>query len=323
MRKGSLRAKLQRMEALSSIDDRDALLTGLRSALHDGSNHVVAKAAAIAASHYVTAAVPELLAAYDRLFIDAEAADPLALGKQAIAQALKDLDFREAAPFARGLQYFEPVRGSEDRAAGLRVTCAHALVACDMRGLSRLELLTDHLVDADRAVRREVVRAIAQIGGTESVLLLRLKALVGDSDAEVIGECFAALLDLEPRDSITFVERFLASRDEEVVVEAISALAGSRVAEALGLVRRLWTANISTELRRVILFSCAASPLAEAGEFLLSVVADRRGELGLWALLALGSSRFRSEVKERAWSAAQKTADAGVVAAYVRAFDSS
>jgi hypothetical protein len=121
-------------------------------------------------------------------------------------------------------------------------------------------------------------------------MLLRLKALTGDADPEVCGECFVALLELDPPESVTFVHRF-----------AVGALAN--------------------DLRRAIVFSCAASPLADACDFLVSIVADRHSEAAVWALSALASSRFRGDVKERARDAAQKSADVQVIAACEREFE--
>jgi hypothetical protein len=93
----AFKAKLARVEALRTFDDETLLLAGLRRALGDRSNVVVAKAAAIAAARYVTAVVPELVAAYERFFdLDAER-DPLVLAKAAIAAALKELDVRDPA----------------------------------------------------------------------------------------------------------------------------------------------------------------------------------------------------------------------------------
>jgi len=316
----AFKAKLARVEALRSVDNVDVLLAGLHKALNDRSNYVVAKAAAIAGDRYVIAAIPDLIAAYNRLFENPVANDRLVLGKQAIARALKDLDYRDAAPFLRGLAHIqlEPVwGGSADAAGGLRATCAHALVASDIDGMMLLQVLIDHLVDSDKTVRIEVVRAIAQVGGHESMLVLRVKTLAGDAEAEVSGACFEALLAREPRESVPFVERFLAV-DGAVAFEAVSALGAARIPEALTVVRQFWETDISLELRRAIVFSCAASALAEAAEFLLSIVADRRGDLAESALSALGASRFRHDVRERARQAA---ADADVLAAYTRAFE--
>jgi HEAT repeat protein len=319
----AFRAKLARIEALRDVasPDRATVVRELQKALRDRSNYAVAKAAAVAGSLDLVALVPDLLAAYHRLFADES--DPLVLGKNAIAKALKHLDHRDPAPFVRGVQHvqLEPVWGGhEDHAGGLRATCAHALTACDMDGAVRLELLTDRLVDADRMVRREAVRAIATIGGHEGVLLVRLKALAGDADPEVVGECFVSLLDLDPERSVAFVERFLANSDEEVVVEALAALAGSRVEPGFDAVRRFWAVTISPTLRRAIIFSCAASPLPSAGAFLLAIVAESSGEVAAWALSALAESRFRNDLREPARRAAHDTGDAGIVRAYVTAF---
>jgi len=323
MSREAFRAKVGRVEALAALDE-SAVLDGLGKALRDRSNYVVARAAAVAARRYVTAAIPDLLAAYERLF--EPESDPLVLGKHAIASALKELDYRDPAPFIRGLQHvqLEPVwGGSEDHAGLLRSTCAHALVACDIDGVLRLHLLADHLVDGDRTVRRDVARAIANVGGHEAVLLLRLKALSGDSDAEVVGECFSALVELDPRESVSFVERFLRSNDGEIVVEAVSVLAGSRELLAFMAVRRLWETVISADLRRAIVFSCAASPPVPASDFLLSLVANDDGNVAAWSLSALADSRFRNDVRDRARIAAQRHADVRVAKAYVEAFESS
>lgn len=322
MSREAFRAKVERIEALGSLDEA-AMLPGLQKALRDRSNYVVAKAAAIVARRYVTPVIPDLLTAYDRLFV-AES-DPLVLGKQAIANALKEIDYREPAPFIRGLQHIqlEPVwGGSEDRAGLLRSTCAHALAACDIDGVSRLQLLTDHLIDEERTVRREVVRAIANVGGNESVLLIRLKALTGDIDAEVVGQCFSALMDLDPRESVGFVERFLGSKDVDVVIEAVAALAVAREPRGFEAVRRLWPTGISVDLRRAILFSCAASPVPLATEFLLSIVDQGGGEVAVWALSALADSRFRNEAKERARLAAHQSGNSQLIEAYRAAFES-
>jgi hypothetical protein len=319
----AFRAKVERVEALAALDE-SALLGGLAKAPRDRSNYVVAKAAAVAARRYVIATIPDLLAAYDRLF--EPESDPLVLGKQAIASALKELDYRDPAPFIRGLQHvqLEPVwGGSEDHAGLLRSTCAHALVACDVDGVFRLHLLADHLVDGDRTVRRDVARAIANVGGHEAVLLLRLKALTGDSDAEVFGECFSALVDLDPRESVSFVERFLRSNDGDIAIEAVSALAGSREPQGFMAVRRLWETRIPADLRRAIVFSCAASPLVPASEFLLSLVEGDDVHVAVWALSALADSRLRNDVRERARIAAQRHKDARVMKAYVDAFESA
>jgi hypothetical protein len=121
---------------------------------------------------------------------------------------------------------------------------------------------------------------------------------------------------------VSFVERFLRSKDGDIVIEAASALAGSREPQGFLAVRRLWETGIGADLRRAIIFSCAASPLVAASEFLLSLVADHDVSVAVWALSALADSRFRNDVRERARIAAQRR-DARVAKAYVDAFESA
>src|SRR5690349_2259798 len=78
---------------------------GLRKALTDRVNLVVAKAARLCAELDRRDLVPELLRAFDHLLEDAAARDPQCWGKTAIARALIDLDYRESAVFLRGARH--------------------------------------------------------------------------------------------------------------------------------------------------------------------------------------------------------------------------
>jgi hypothetical protein len=320
----AFKAKLARVEALRSADDLDLVLAGVRKALRDRSNYIVAKAAAIAGERSILAAIPDLLAAYEGLFgDDAATVDPLVLAKTAIAQALKDLDYRVAEPYRRGLAHVQLEKvwgGSEDHAGKLRATCAHALVACDIEVRPLLDALIDHLVDPDNETRAEVVRAVAQIGGDESIVVLRLKALTGDVNAEVLGLCFAALLARDPAESVAFVRRFLDADNPEIVLEAASALAESRVVAALGVIEQLWTTELSLDLRRAIVFSCGASPLPQAAQFLQSLLTDRRADIAATAIAALAASRFRNDLRAHVEETVRQSHDERLSVAFERAF---
>jgi len=324
MRKDPLKDKLARTEALRSLPDGDELTAGLRAALSDKSNYVIAKAAGIAGSRYVPDVIPDLLAAYARLFTDPLRSDALALGKHAVAQALKDLDHRDPAAFLRGLHYeqFEPVYGgSADVAGSLRATCAHALVGCSIDAWDLLEQLLERLVDADKTVRAEVVRAIAQTGGRESALLLRLKARTGDPEPDVIGACFDALLAIEGAAAVAFIAHFLdAADDAGTTLEAYSALAASRVSDAFELVEGRWKMPLDDAIRRAIVVSCGASPLRAAGDFLVAVIAREPADLATAAIGALATSRLRRDLRAAAHAAARERADGVVWGAFERAF---
>jgi hypothetical protein len=318
-----LKAKLDGLQTLRSADT-EAATSGVRAALADRSNYVVARAASIAGDLYLLPLFGDLLAAFDRLFTDPLKSDQLCLGKNAIAQALKNLDLRDAAPFIRGLNHiqFEPVWGGRaDTAGGLRATCAQALIACDLDDIAILGHLVDHLTDSDKAVRLDVIIAIAHYDRPESAMLLRLKASAGDREPEVVGQCFLSLLDLSPGPSITFIERFLTSDDPEIVFEAAAALAQSREPEALNVVQRFWYEKIDFDLRRAIIMSLAGSPLAAAADFLLSLVPGSDRDIAKAAISAIATSRFREDARERIHAAVNKTGDRELKTAFLAAFE--
>src|SRR5882724_10944739 len=93
--------------------------------------------------------IPELLAAYARLFEDAVKADPKCWGKTSIVKALTVLDYCESPPYVRGAYHvqMEPVwGGQEDAAAQLRSNCILALPQCsDLRRNEVLRFLVDAL----------------------------------------------------------------------------------------------------------------------------------------------------------------------------------
>src|SRR5439155_12151530 len=87
----------------------------LRKALSSRIGVVVAKAAKIAGESQFCELIPELAAAFERLFEDPVGRDPQCWGKNAVAKALTELDYRESALFLRGARHLqmEPVWGGE------------------------------------------------------------------------------------------------------------------------------------------------------------------------------------------------------------------
>jgi HEAT repeat protein len=322
MKNDRFKAKLAALDALRANFDAKTGVPALRKALADRSNSIVAKAATIIGGAYLADLLPDLIAAFDRL-LSAVADDPGCRGKNALAKALEDLDHHDPAPFMRGLAHtqWESIWGGKvDTAGSLRGTCAQALVACNLEAPLMLELLTDHFVDEDKSVRVEVATAIAQLGRPESALLLRLKALCGDSEPEVVGQCLISLLDLAPIEAIAFVARFLVAADNDVRFEAVNALAQAKSPQAVEHIKRFWKGDVAFELRRATVASLAASPHREAAEFLLSVVENHPDELGQSAIIALGSSRFRNEMRDRAAAEVARTGNALLQRAFDQGF---
>lgn len=315
MSKQAFDKKIEALEALRSEPDSAVAVDHVRKALRDRNNYLVSKAAELAADLSLCALIPDLLATFDRFLIDPVKSDPQCWAKNAIAKALKDLGHHDAQVYLRGIVHtqFEPVWGGRaDSAPTLRGTCALALVECQLDDLEILTHLTYGLADAEKPVRIDTATAISQLARPEGALLLRLKILLGDNEPEVMGQCFISLLSLTPRDSVPFIGRFLKAADENVRLEAAGALAQSREPGAIEVLEDFWRDRLSPGLRSAFLVSLGASPLPEAAEFLLSIIADESAELAASALAALAASRFRADMRDRTAAAIEGKHDANL-----------
>ncbi len=294
MGKQAFDKKLEAVEALR--ESRDPGL--IRKALKDRNNFLVSKAVAAIASRDL---IPDLVEAFDRFMVDPVKSDPKCWAKIAIAKKLKDLEADPTDLFLRGLKHvqMEPAYARpEDTAVTLRGTCAMALVVCP---LPRYEILK-HLVDAlgsdrDRTVRSDAVRAIAQVPGPDSLLILRLKAQSND-DPEVIGQSFVSLLEISAAEYIPFVAGFLPG---DLAMEAIAALGECHDPEAARVLIENYQTNLSRhpDFKRAILLSLGASRHSEAAEFLFSVCESERENEAVVAIQALAAGRFRDEYRDR------------------------
>ncbi len=271
------RAFDEQMAALEALKDRelDAEALGLiKKSLANRSNFIVAKAARLAEDHGLDDLLPDLIAAYDRFFTNPEKTDPQCWAKNALSRALARLECRDKAVFLRGLRHhqMEPTWGGRSDSAGtLRANCAHALVACN--GLDSQELLVlllDALVDEDKSVRIEAVRAITQVGEIAAPVL-RLRALIRGEEPEVLGQCFTALLAIERDAAIGFVARFLESGDD-TAGESAFALAETRSPAALAALLLRQKDSADEWFSGVLLSAIAITRLPEAIDFLLGII---------------------------------------------------
>jgi HEAT repeat protein len=299
MPKRRIEDDLERLADLRNApaDEQEA---ALRKALADRVNLIAAKAAALTAAFELRGLIPDLLRAFDRLFQKAAERDPQCWGKNAIAKALKDLEYRDSAPFLRGLAHvqLEAVwAGRQDTAGPLRGVCVLALAACD--DLPRAEALRhmiDALADGAPAVRVDALRALAQIGAEEGALLLRLKARLGDREPEVVGQAFESLLTIEEERAVPFVAGFLEGA-EEIAEEAALALGASKLRRAADLLREKWPSLPRSPLQGTLLRALAISRQASAIAFLLEIVRTGNEENSKSAAEALETHAPSSDVE--------------------------
>lgn len=258
---------------------RDAAETqrvpGLRKALAHRNNFIVAKAADVTRESNLPQLTDAVLAAFDRFLENAEKNDPQCWAKNALSRTLAAFEYQDAKVFLRGMHHvqLEPVWGGRSDTAGtLRSTCALALVQC--RSLAETDLLAhlvDLLADKDKAVRREVVRAIEQVGSPSASLLLRLKANLGNEEPEVLGACYSGVLSLDGVGAIPWVSRFLASADD-TAGEAALAIAGTHSPEAVEVLRGSLAKADDPWWRSVLLSAIALTRQDSGMELLLELV---------------------------------------------------
>src|SRR5262249_33377225 len=105
--------EVERLNCLREDGPGPATTAALRKALADRVGLVAAKAAKIAAELRVQELIPDLVSAFERFFEKPVERDPQCWGKNAIAKALTELDYRQSAPFLRGARHvqMEPVWG--------------------------------------------------------------------------------------------------------------------------------------------------------------------------------------------------------------------
>jgi hypothetical protein len=266
----------QALNALGELrlaTDPEAVCNQLRAYLKNRSNLVAAKAAKIAGELHASQLIPDMVAAFDRFMANAPQLDKRCAAVTAIVDTLYELDYREPDIYLRGLQHVQKEASfgpPVDTAAALRGMCAQGLVRTRYRDalLDSLPIL----VDPEPPARLGAIRAFAVNGGEAGMLLLRLKALTGDSEPEVLGECFSGLLAAAPESSLPFVAKYIDDDDDATAEVAIWALGESRLKAALDVLTEKWERTIGRPRRKVLLTAIAALRLEESLAFLQSLL---------------------------------------------------
>ena len=281
----------------------------LQKALKDKVNLIAAKAAALTAEFELRELVPDLCVAFERMMRDPVKTDPQCWGKNAIAQALKDLGHNEADVFLKGAQHvqYEPVwAGEEDSAANLRATCSIALLACaDLTREDKLWHMVPLLTERSASLRKDAANALEALGGREAALLLRMKARMGDEDPTVTGQVFESLLRVERETAVRFVTEFLRSMNPEVRDEAALALGASRLTAAIAALKAACE-DTHLHLNSEIAFrALSISRHEHAIEYLLDKVRHGRVRDAQDALDALMLHRDSTDIRKKIAEAAE------------------
>ena len=305
------------------VSNAPDLAKQLRPYLANRSNLVVAKAAKIALESRLTELVPEMVAAYERLMKDPAKLDKRCAAVTEITAALYEFDYREPEVYLRGLHHVQreasfgpPV----DVAAALRGICAQGLVRTRYR--DALSEVVGLLVDREPPARIGAVRALATNGGEAGVLLLRLKALTGDAEPEVLGECFSGLLAAASEQSLAFVAKFMDDPEETTAEAAIWALGSSRLAAAVEVLREKWERTLQRATRKVLLSALAAARLEESQAFLMSLLRDGNVQTASDVIVALAPYAASEHIRQAVEAAVKERDQVSVTEAFREHFGS-
>ena len=309
-------ARLQRLEAdPASTEGR----SDLRKALQAASRTVVASAARLVATHQLDDLAPDLEAAFDRFMTNPARTDKGCIGKLAIVDALDRLEADGEGVFLKGVRHvqMEPVYGGKaDTASNLRGNCALALAQLGHPKV--LYELANLLADPESQARRAAVKALTYLARQESELLLRLKALSGDAEPDVVAECLSGLIEIDADHSLPFLARFLDVDDPVTMEGAALAIAGSHKMEAFALLRDCWMATVDQETRRLLVLPIALTRQDEALGFLIDVIEDAGRDMAVAAIEAIGLLAGDPDARGRIQEAVDNRDDPAVEAAWAQ-----
>ena len=317
----SLDDKLAAIRAIRDRPNSPGDLAELRQYLGDRSNLVVAKAAELVGERGLPELADPLETAFDTFLVDPLKSDKLCRAKLAIVQTLDKLEHRKRDIFEKAARHvqLEPAFGGKvDTAAPLRGAGIFALAR--IGGPEYYSLLVNSLVDPEKEVRSASAQALAYVGGETASMLLRLKALMGDVEPDVLSECFSGLLLIEPTENLPFVCEFLDPLREPQCEAAALALGRSRSPAALESLKACWRRSYQPALNEQILLSIAMMRLPAAIDFLVELVESDSEKTALAAMSALKFHAYDLKLRERLAVIAKKNGSRAVLSRFERDF---
>ena len=301
--------EIQQLEALAEGD-----ICALRNIIQGKQSVAIAATTKLIIRHRLTQLIPDLSTAFERMLESGEKTDPGCRAKWAIANTLYQLEQPETSLFLAGIRYIqrEPVwGGSTDTAPTLRSLCALGLVQANYPQV--LNELADLLADAEHDARAGAARAVGYSQDPAGIPLLRLKIHFGDSEPQVLSECFISLLQLSLAQA-PLVTDSLITGSEPVQALAALALGEARIPEAFTSIKQQWQRTRSPELRERFLLAIATLRTEEAITFLISLLARGNAQDARDALIALGIYRHTTDIWQQVSKAVQIRDDASLIA---------
>jgi HEAT repeat protein len=289
---------LDRLTVLKNEAGGPPVVAELKVFLKNRSNFVVAKAAKVACQARATELVPELMAAFHRFMENPSKLDKGCAATTEIVGALYELDHVEPEVYLIGIHHVQ-MEGSfgppVDAAAKLRAISALALART--RHPAALDEIVSLLVDKWPEARIGAIRAMAVNGGSAGALLIKLKILTGESEPDVLAECFSGLMVAAPERSLPLIAGFIDSEDIAVAEAALLALGSSRLPAALDLLKARWERTVGDPLRKIVLLAIAMIRSDAAIEFLLALLGECTPAVAKDVIAALAFFRNNERVR--------------------------
>lgn len=312
---------LDRLAILRNEAASPAIVHEVRAFLRNRSNLVIAKAAKVAGKARITELVPDLVEAFERLMKNPAKLDKGCPALTGITDALYEMDYVEPEIYLRGIHHVQ-MEGSfgppVDAAAKLRA--ASALGLARSRYPHALDEIVSLLVDEWPQARVGAIRALATNGGQAGALLLKLKVLTGESEPDVLAECFSGLLATAPETSLELIAGYADSNDLAVAEAALLALGSSRLPGALKLLAEKWQRTAAGPLRKTLLVAIAMIRSDAAIEFLLSLLLDCGTQTAKDLIIALAMFRDNEKVRTEVEAAISRRNDKALIEAFRQEF---
>ncbi len=260
------------LSALSraSITPSDQAAEAIADGLKSRYPAVVARAAVLAGELDLRELEAPLLSAYERLSEDPEKLDPACVAMKEIAATLFGFGTQAPNVYLHAAGHVQLAGwDNQDVGAPLRGLGVQALVKIEHP--SALTLATDMLTDDQDWARIGAARALRVMSFEASAHVLRLKLRAGDLNAEVLGECFGAMLEYSPA-WIDVVAAYLTSENDVLASLAALAIGEARPAGALEHLKQAWESQTQPDTRETILNAIASLRSDEAVAFLVELV---------------------------------------------------
>jgi HEAT repeat protein len=274
--------------------EADAGLDLLRQGLSSGDTQLIVLVARLIADHSTPRLMAELRATYRMLSgRQGVSADPGCVAKEALLDALAALDDDDLDLFADAANYeqLERIKGRvRETASGVRVR--------GVLGLARLghpdffPIMGARLAEREPIVRLNAARAIGHRGHRDGAGLLLLRLGAGESEPEVMAECFASLFAIAPDLGRVQARALIRDVREEDRSAVFGALGAAPSDEAIELLATELEESSLGEQRRSIIEALGLSRRPRARALLLELVAGDRTSDAEAALVALSVHRY-------------------------------